>query len=302
MSDYPNDPIYQDDPDDQGYPDYDQPDAYLPADDDTPAREPVTPPRGSGRVTARPPDLPEVPVIYDPPPRRSTEPRASTANPRAPGRQLPPTPTQTGRGSRTGYYPPTPDFAYTDPPTQQRGRGSAGSGTAGGRRKPKDSGFYLPWWSLLVMLVAVGGLAFGSLLVVGNMGRGEALPGGLTPQIIVITATFTVGPPASQTPIPQRASPTAQRALPTIAPTASLPAGNVALGSAVTIVGVGPSGLNVRSGPGKQYNAKFLAYDGQQYTIKDGPQFASDEEWYYIVSVANPNDGGWASRRFLQGK
>jgi uncharacterized protein YraI len=66
-------------------------------------------------------------------------------------------------------------------------------------------------------------------------------------------------------------------------------------------VGVGGSGLNVRSGPGKQFNAKFLAYDGQKYVVKDGPQFASDEEWYLIEDASNPNNAGWASRRFLQG-
>jgi hypothetical protein len=150
------------------------------------------------------------------------------------------------------------------------------------------------------MLVVVGGLSFGALMIVGSMG-GNAAPGGTTPIIVVITSTFTVGPPASATAIPQKATLTATKPLPTIAPTATLPAGNVAIGSTITIVGVGGSGLNVRSGPGKQFNAKFLAYDGQKYTVKDGPQFASDEEWYLIEDVNNPNNAGWASRRFLQG-
>jgi hypothetical protein len=160
---------------------------------------------------------------------------------------------------------------------------------------------YLPWWSLIVMLVAVGGLALGSLLVVNSLG-GQAAPGGSTPIIVVITSTFTVGPPASPTGIPQKPTLTPTRPLPTIASTATLPAGNVAIGAQVQIVGVGGSGLNVRSGPGKQFTAKFLAQEGQVFVIKDGPQFASDEEWYYIEDPTNANVGGWASRRFLQGK
>jgi uncharacterized protein YraI len=78
-----------------------------------------------------------------------------------------------------------------------------------------------------------------------------------------------------------------------------LPAGEVKIGSVIQVVGVGGSGLNIRSGPGRQFNAKFLAQDGQQYTVKDGPQIASDEEWWLIQDLNNPNLNGWASRRFL---
>jgi hypothetical protein len=158
---------------------------------------------------------------------------------------------------------------------------------------------YLPWWSLLVMLAVVGGLSLGAFLVVNTMG-GQAIPGGSTPLIVVITATFTVGPPASESPIPVKPTLTPTRALPTIAPTASLPPGDVALGATIQIVGVGGSGLNVRSGPGKQFTAKFLAQEGEKYTVKDGPQTASDEEWWFIEDAANPNNAGWAARRFLQ--
>lgn len=258
---------------------YDDPEDFEPGDyDDETALEERTPPRGSRRTVAPPVD------DYPEPPRRRTNP---VRDPRAmrDRRDAP--------RSHTGYYPPTPDYPYAETQAQQRTRGKL-------RPNRRDSGFYLPWWSLLIMLVVVGGLSFGALMIVGSMG-GNAAPGGSTPIIVVITSTFTIGPPASTTPIPQKATLTATRPLPTIAPTATLPAGNVAIGSTVTIVGVGGSGLNVRSGPGKQFNAKFLAYDGQKYVVKDGPQFASDEEWYQIEDVSNPNNSGWASRRFLQG-
>ena len=51
--------------------------------------------------------------------------------------------------------------------------------------------------------------------------------------------------------------------------------------------------------PGKQFTAKFLAKDGEKYLIKEGPQTASDEEWWHISDPGNPNNDGWAARRFL---
>jgi len=246
--------------------------------DDTNPREPVTPPRGMRRVSA-PNGLPEdTPAPQSTPRKPTARDRQPQAAPRKPAAEPP-----KGRGY-TSYYP-------TDPEAKPAKKNTA--------RTRRDSGLYLPWWSLVVMLVAVGCAAVGSLLVVNSLG-GAASPGGATPMVVVITATFTVGPPASQTTIPQRASQTPTKALPTIASTATLPAGNIAIGSTIQIVGVGGSGLNVRSGPGKQYTAKFLAFDGQSYLIKDGPQTASDEEWWYIQDPTNPNTVGWASRRFLQ--
>jgi hypothetical protein len=236
---------------------------------------PLTPSRGTRRVDDPPEDDRTTRSS-----RRASEPRTS--------RQAVPRPSRTSSQPvpppSYSYYPP-PDPAYAPPPARRA-------------RARRDSGMYLPWWSLIIMIVVVGGLALGALLVVNTMG-GQAAPGGSTPIIVVITATFTIGPPATPTPIPQAATLTPTRPLPTIAPSATLPPGNMAVGATVQIVGVGPSGLNVRSGPGKQFTAKFLAQDGQQYVVKDGPQTASDEEWWYIQDINNPNNIGWASRRFL---
>lgn len=238
-------------------------------DQNTPARpsQPITPPRGTRRVN-RPDELP--PRAYN---------RQPAARPRTDRQIAPP-------AMPPPLYAPEP--IYTPPPEPRRHR----------KRKERESGLYLPWWSLVVMLAVVGGLAFGALLVVNTMG-GQAAPGGSTPIVIVITATYTVGPPASQTPIPQPATLTPTAPLPTIASTATLPPGNFVVGATVQIVGVGGSGLNVRSGPGKQFTAKFLAKDGEKYVLKEGPQTASDEEWWHIADPNNPNNDGWASRRFL---
>jgi|GEM_PF-1221647 len=223
--------------------------------------------------------LPETPPrAYNAPASRQATPTRVTREAQQPPAMPPPAPL---------YYPP-PEAPNMAAPNVRRGAA----------RARRDSGFYLPWWSLLLMLALVGGLAFGALLVVNTLG-GQAAPGGATPIVIVITATYTIGPPASPTPIPQPATLTPTAPLPTIVASVTLPPGNFVVGATVQIIGVGPSGLNVRSGPGKQYSAKFLGHDSDKFTLKEGPQSASDEEWWHIQDLGNPNNDGWASRRFL---
>jgi hypothetical protein len=148
------------------------------------------------------------------------------------------------------------------------------------------------------MLAFVGCAAIGALAVVTSL-EANVEPGGGTPLVIVITSTFTVGPPASPTSIPQKATLTPSPPLPTIPSTLTLPPGNFAIGNTIQVVGVGPSGLNVRSAPGTDATVKFLARDGETYVLKDGPQTASSDEWWLIQDAADSTKGGWASRRFL---
>ena len=163
----------------------------------------------------------------------------------------------------------------------------------------RDSGLYLPWWSLIIMLAFVGCAAIGALLVVNSI-QNNVAPGGQTPVVVVITSTFTVGPPATQTGIPQPPTLTPTAPLPTIAATASLPPGNFAIGEVVQVVGVGLTGLNVRNSPGTQSAVKFLGKEGDRFVLKDGPQTASNEEWWLIQDEKDSTRNGWASRRFLQ--
>jgi hypothetical protein len=151
---------------------------------------------------------------------------------------------------------------------------------------------------MLLMLVLVAGLAVGALLVVNSVG-GLTPPGGTTPVFIVITATYTIGPPASATPIPQPPTLTPPPPLPTIPPSVTLPPGNFTIGATVQVIGTGTNGLNVRSGPSTQFNVKFLGQDGQKYTLMEGPQQADGEEWWHIQDPNNPSNDGWAVRRFL---
>ncbi len=243
-----------------------------PADDDTNERQPtrpmapVTPTSGTRRRPAEP----------------QATPRQETPGVRSAAPYVPPA---------SSYAPPSPPAGspYAVPvPTSRRKSG----------RSRRDSGLYLPWWSLLIMLALVVGLAFGALVVVGSLG-GQASPGGTTPIFVILTATFTVGPPASATPIPEPPTLTPPPPLPTIAPAASLPPGDLTIGATVQVIGTGPAGLNVHSGPSVSFTVRFLAHDGEKYVIKEGPQQADGEEWWHIQDPNNPNDDGWAVRRYL---
>lgn len=170
------------------------------------------------------------------------------------------------------------------------------------RRRPppvdkRSSGLYLPWWSLVVMLIFVGAAAVGAWAVVDTLG-GNAAPGGGTPIVIVVTATPTAGPPPTFTPIPAVA-PFASPALPTIAPTPTLPPGDFRVGAIVEVVGVGLTGLNVRSGPGLSAAVRFIAPEQTRFVLKSGPQTASGVEWWELQDPNDLTKTGWASRQFL---
>ncbi len=240
--------------------------------------EPIPSPDATRRVNRRPipaDDVPPVAHVRPPltrgPQSQPLPPQPGMATPYA-GQELPRA--AHSRRARRPNYPPRPT---TD---------------------KASSGLYLPWWSLVLMLAFVGCAAIGALAVVTSL-EANVAPGGGTPLVIVITSTFTVGPPASPTAIPQRATLTPSLPLPTIPSTLTLPPGNFAIGNTVLVVGVGPSGLNVRSGPGTDSTVKFLAHDGETYILKDGPQTASSDEWWMIQDAADSTKSGWASRRFL---
>lgn len=178
------------------------------------------------------------------------------------------------------------------------------------RRRPSDSGWYLPWWSLVIMVGMVGGIALGLLVFVAKLSQPQSL-GNQTPHVELITSQPTlsqdfyatsppviVQPQANPAAIPQAiATPTVP--LPTPVPSPSLPPGNFAIGASAQVVGVEASGLNVRSTPGYGGVPRFLAYDGEVFVLVDGPQSADDLEWWRIEDPDDPDRFGWAARNFL---
>ncbi len=176
---------------------------------------------------------------------------------------------------------------------------------------PSESGLYLPWWSLVVMVGVVGVLAFGILFAAMAVVQPATL-GDQTPQVRVVTAQPTLSqdfggaegqaaaPPGAAwpTPIPQLQA-TATMPLPTPAPSPTLPPGNFAVGITVQVVGVEGKGLNVRAAPGLDAQVRFQAPEGETFTVTEGPQQVDGFEWWRLEASNDPNRYGWAARNYL---
>lgn len=174
---------------------------------------------------------------------------------------------------------------------------------------PSESGLYLPWWSLVIMVGVVGVVAFGLVFAFSELSEPQT-PGDQLPRVNVITSQPTLsqdftgeGGAASQpqfwpTPIPQ-AQPSATVPLPTPIPSPSLPPGEFDIGVSVEVVGVDVNGLNVRSSPGYTGSRLFLAAEHEVFMIVGGPQSADDLEWWKIQDPNDPSRTGWAARNFL---
>lgn len=161
----------------------------------------------------------------------------------------------------------------------------------------RDLRTWFDWLSRLVNFwVVIGAILVGvSLLIVSLAVAWFTKPpqAPLAPSTAVInliavpSATPTVNLP---TPVP-----------PT--PTATTPAGgggSFAIGSSVQIAGTGGDGLRLRSEPGLQGQVLFLAFEGEIFTIEDGPRSSDGYEWFSLVAPYDPNVQGWAAANFLQ--
>ena len=263
-----------------------------------------TPTGGSTRPQQMP-EHPRRPTTGSTPARRPTDDIPTTySRPALSSADDVPEPRRPSTSTRsTGTLPPvpppraTPRQSLPEPNTNIPGRVRR-TQTQSALSK-RENGLYLPWWSLLVLIIFVGAAAVGAWAVVGYLG-GNFAPGGSTPMVVVITSTYTIGPPATPTDIPGVPTLTPAPALPTIPPTGTTPPGNFTVGATVTVVGVGEAGLNVRSSPGVDGAVKFRAFDGETYTLREQPQFASNIEWWFIQSADDTTHSGWAARQYLE--
>lgn len=185
------------------------------------------------------------------------------------------------------------------------------------RPSKSDSGLYLPWWSLLILVIVAGAGAFGLLYVVLNIGRG-LIPGDQTPQVIVITNALqpninTGGVNANSTAIVT--TPGGIPTVPIVAPTAvpfaeptetALP--GVTTGcprnAQVEVIGTGGLPLLIRSGPSQNDPIQGQAAEGERMRIIDGPQTTTGVdgvpiEFCKIEGITVPSRLGWAARQYL---
>jgi hypothetical protein len=178
------------------------------------------------------------------------------------------------------------------PPPPRRGRG--------GRRAERDSGLYLPWWSLVILILVVGGAACGLLVLVANLSGAVLVD--QTPQVVIITSAVQVQPTsasgASQPPTGiASVEPSLEPNLPTPQPSRTAVPGGCLLNEEVLVRGTEGVGLNLRDRPGGE--VAFIAKEGERMIVIDGPQVFNDIEWCQVRSIAQSSSFGWASKEFL---
>lgn len=226
----------------------------------------------------------------------------------------PPPPRQTQQQTPPlSNVPPPAAPSYTAPPR-----------TAGPRppRRPTppqtraDSGMYLPWWSLVILVATVGIGACGLLFVVGQSNWADGLIniGDQTPEIIVVTqenfASNSGGNVNNNSAAPPGSVPTAVQIAPTeqqvfaTATTRPRSAAGCPIGVLIAVSDTGNVGLAVRSEPIQGNNITYVAAEGEQFRIIGGPEtsVASDGtqiEWCHLQGALATNVDGWGAVEYL---
>ena len=242
-------------------------------------------------------------VLQPPPARQTVTPEQGPSRP--PARRSQEMEERRASSSRRGYQP----GVTTPPPPYSAAVQQPYAPRPAARRRPvpaSESPLYLPWWSLLVMVAVVGAAAFGLMFVFTQLSEPQ-VPGNQPPRVQLITAQPTLSedfaaggaqPGFWPTPIPQLyPSPTVP--LPTPIPSPTLPPGDFGIGTEVQVVGVGTSGLNMRSEPGLEGTPRFLAAEEDIFVIVDGPQTIDDLEWWRLEDPNDSSRHGWAARNYL---
>lgn len=209
---------------------------------------------------------------------------------------------------------PTPPPRRT-PPSRQAQLPPRPTGKARTRR---DSGLYLPLWSLGLMLLIVIGIAVGVVMLVISLGAENtrspnALPTQPPPVVIVSSPIPTERPssfpasPATPT-LPAQFSNLLQApadfslvgpVLPTvfISPTPIF----IEIGVRVQVVGLSGDELNVRDNAGIfGTNVLFRAPEGSLFDVVAGPLQVDNLSWWQLRDPNDPTRIGWAASQYLE--
>lgn len=254
------------------------------------------------------PELPTIPGDSSAEETRAIDARSSTrhmppAQQSAPARTAP----QAGPPPLRGVPPAAPPRTRPPQPIKPGSR----HGVPGSARARRDSGLYLPVWSLALMLLIVLGIAGGLVLLVIALGGTTPPP---SSPVIVISTAIPTARPDSFPPIP--ASPTIPPAFdpgsrpqgplvlsgPTLAPVILTATPRpIAIGERVVVVDVGVQQLNVRNIPGVNGSTVvFRAQDGTIFTVVDGPTQGDGLTWWRVQDLFDPNRSGWAASNYLR--
>lgn len=74
----------------------------------------------------------------------------------------------------------------------------------------------------------------------------------------------------------------------------------LSVGTFAEVYDTGNTGLSVRPNPGTGGYLNFVAAEGEQFMIVDGPDSKNDYVWWKIESVNDPERTGWAVGDYLR--
>jgi hypothetical protein len=136
---------------------------------------------------------------------------------------------------------------------------------------------------VMLLTLVVGGL-WGLYLL-----RGQMAISGPTPTPIIWTPTPVPTPVVTVVPSPT----TTTELVPTVSP-------EIAIGGYVRVAGTGGYGLNLRAGPGEDYERLDVALEGETFLVVDGPTVYGDSEWWKIRDPEEQERQWWAVGNFLE--
>ncbi len=209
----------------------------------------------------------------------------------ATGQLRPPAPPPAYTNASDDYAPPRTGPRPGAPPPPRRG--------PAGRRARRDSGLYLPWWSLVILVLFVGGAAFGLLLLALNLSGAVLVD--QTPQVVVVTGQLQATQPRANAGLPTAIAtfqPTPVEPVNTAPPSATPVPGGCLLNEEVIVFNTGGVGLNLRDEPGG--DVQFIAPEGERMlVITDAPVTFDGIVWCQVRSTAQRTLFGWAANEFL---
>ena len=65
------------------------------------------------------------------------------------------------------------------------------------------------------------------------------------------------------------------------------------------VIGTGGDGLRLRTGPGLDYDQRFLGLEEEIFQVIAGPQQADGYTWWHLESPHDENRHGWAVSEYL---
>ncbi len=179
---------------------------------------------------------------------------------------------------------------------------------------PKDSALYLPWWSIVLMLIGVlivSGLVVGGVFLVGNSDNLGGFLAEPSPIILIVTADVNAinnastevvqQAPSTEIISGQNAPSSLELSGPTLAPVQLSPTpAPIRVGSVVAVEGVGSDMLNVRSSSSlTESSVLFRAEEAEVFNVIGGPDQSEGFTWWQIQDPADINRSGWAVSNFL---